>query len=85
MTNDPCSANDTDCKAAVEELYQFLDGELTDEKRASITGHLDACAPCLDAFEFHSELKAVVSQKCRTELPTGLRDRVFEALRALDS
>lgn len=85
MTHDPCAANPTDCKTAVEELYVFLDGELTDEKRASITSHLDACAPCLDAFEFHSELKTVVSQKCRTELPSGLKERVFEALRALDT
>lgn len=85
MNQDPCSANDVDCKAAVEELYQYLDGELTSEKRTSITAHLDACAPCLDAFEFHHELKVVVSQKCRTALPPGLRDRVFDALRALDS
>ena len=85
MTHDPCSANSTDCKAAVEELYEFLDGELTDAKRASISDHLHACAPCLDAFEFHGELKTVVSQKCRTELPSGLRDRVLDALRALDT
>lgn len=84
MTPDPCSENDTDCKQAVEELYEFLGGELTPEKRESIKVHLDACPPCLTAYEFHSELKVVVSQKCRTELPVGLRDRVFDALRALD-
>ena len=84
MTQDPCSADSTDCKAAVEELYEYLDGELTPAKRASIGEHLDACAPCLHAFDFHSELRTVVSQKCRTELPSGLRDRVFDALRALD-
>lgn len=84
MTQDPCSANDIDCRAAVEELYEYLDGELTTEKRVFITEHLDACGPCLDAFEFHSELKIVVSEKCRTELPSGLRERVFDALRALD-
>jgi mycothiol system anti-sigma-R factor len=85
MTTDPCSENDADCREAVKELYVFLDGELTPEKRASIDAHLDACSPCLTAYEFHSELKVVVSQKCRTELPAGLRDRVFDALRALDS
>lgn len=85
MSQDPCSANDIDCKAAVEELYVFLDGELTVEKRTSITEHLDACAPCLDAFEFHHELKILVSQKCRSDLPPGLRDRVLDALRALGS
>jgi mycothiol system anti-sigma-R factor len=85
MTEDPCTANDIDCRAAVQDLYEYLDGELTAEMRTSISDHLDACAPCLDAFEFHNELKMLVGQKCRTELPTGLRDRVFDALRALDT
>jgi len=80
---DACSAND--CKEAVEQLYEFLDGELTPEKRTSISDHIDACGHCLDAYEFHAELKTVISEKCRTDLPPGLRDRVFDALRALDS
>ena len=84
-TTEPCSASSLDCKEAVEELYEFLSGELTDDKRASIRDHLDACAPCLQAYEFHADLKSVISEKCKTELPTGLRDRVFDALRALDS
>lgn len=85
MTDDPCAVNPSDCREAVEELYEFLGGELTPEKRASIGEHLDACGHCLDAYEFHSELKTVVSEKCRSSLPDGLRDRVFDALRALDS
>lgn len=83
-TDDPCAASPGDCKAAVEQLYEFLDGELTPEKRASISGHIDACEGCLDAYEFHTELKTVISEKCRTDLPDGLRQRVFDALRALD-
>lgn len=85
ITDDPCAADSSDCKQAVEQLYEFLDGELTAEKRTSIAGHLDACGHCLDAFEFHTELKTVISEKCRTDLPDGLRDRVFDALRALDT
>ena len=84
-SDDPCAANPSDCKEAVEQLYEFLDGELTPEKRSSISDHIDACGHCLDAYEFHTDLKAVISEKCRTDLPLGLRDRVFDALRALDS
>lgn len=83
--SDACAANPSDCKDAVEQLYEFLDGELTPEKRASISRHIDACGHCLDAYEFHTELKTVISKKCHTDLPVGLRDRVFDALRALDS
>lgn len=84
-SDDPCVANPSDCREAVEQLYAFLDGELTAEKRTSISNHIDACGHCLDAYEFHTELKTVISKKCHTDLPVGLRDRVFDALRALDS
>lgn len=83
--DDPCASNPSDCKDAVEQLYEFLDGELTQQKRTSISDHIDACGHCLDAYEFHTELKSVIGEKCRTDLPEGLRDRVFDALRALDS
>lgn len=85
IAGDPCAATASGCKEAVEQLYEFLDGELTDERRTSIGLHIDGCGHCLDAYEFHAELKTVISQKCRTELPDGLKDRVFNALRALDS
>ncbi len=85
MTDDPCAQNPGDCRQAIEELYEFLDGELTQGNRASIDRHLDDCSHCFDAFEFQAELKALVSQKCRSELPDGLKNRVFAALRALDN
>ena len=81
--DDPC-ANPDACRDAVAELFVFLDGELTSDRKATIGRHLDDCGHCLETFEFHSELRAVVSQKCRTELPAGLKDRVLGALRALD-
>ena len=83
--SDPCAANPSDCLQAVEELYGYLDGELTSEKRNSISQHLDDCSNCLGAYDFHSELKRLVSEKCRAELPESLRSRVFDALRALDT
>lgn len=82
-TDDPCADPDG-CREAVAELYTYLDGELTQERKSIIGEHLDSCGHCLDAYEFHSELRVVISQKCRTELPSGLRDRVLGALRALD-
>ena len=82
-SDDPCADPDS-CREAVAELFTFLDGELTSDRKATIGRHLDDCGHCLEMFEFHSELRAVVSQKCRTELPAGLKDRVLGALRALD-
>jgi mycothiol system anti-sigma-R factor len=72
-----------DCAGALEELYSFLDGELTAERRTHIRAHLDGCQDCYEAFDFEAELRIVVSTKCRDEVPEQLRDRVADALRKL--
>lgn len=64
------------CEAALHELYHFLDGELTDERRALISSHLDGCTTCLGAFDFESELRRVVAERCRETVPTHLRERI---------
>ena len=53
------------CEDALHELYHFLDGELTDDRRALISTHLDDCSSCLGVFDFEAELRHVVSQRCR--------------------
>ena len=70
----------SDCNDALHELYEFLDGELTDERRAAIQHHLSACSPCLEAFDFQAELKIVVASKCRDEVPDALKARIAGAL-----
>lgn len=68
------------CDEAIDKLYWFLDGELTDERRRLIQQHLDECSPCLGAFDFEAELKAVVATRCREQVPEGLRQRVTAIL-----
>lgn len=72
-----------ECIAAAELLYQYMDGELTEERRVLITHHLDDCPPCLDAFGFESELRTVIAKRCRDRVPPQLRERVAEAIRQL--
>lgn len=69
-----------DCNDSLQQLYEFLDGELTDVKRADIRHHLDECSPCLERFDFQAELKAVIAQKCHEEVPQSLRDRIAAKL-----
>jgi mycothiol system anti-sigma-R factor len=69
-----------DCQEAIQTLYYFLDGELTEDRRKDIQHHLEACSPCLEAFDFEAELKIVIARKCRDQVPTALRDRVARAL-----
>jgi anti-sigma factor (TIGR02949 family) len=67
---------DTPCQSAIAELYLFLDGELTPDKRTQIKTHLDDCSPCFEAFDFEVELRNVISTRCRDEVPDSLREAV---------
>lgn len=69
-----------DCQDALQTLYHYLDGELTPERRVAIQRHLSQCAPCLHAFDFESELKAVVARSCRDQVPESLRKRVADVI-----
>lgn len=68
------------CEEALYELYHFLDGELTDDRRSLISSHLDGCTSCLGAFDFEAELRKVVAQRCRDTVPDGLRQRIAKAI-----
>jgi mycothiol system anti-sigma-R factor len=66
-----------DCNETLRELETFLDDELTDDNRSAIRAHLDGCVDCLQAFDFHAELREVIAEKCRDEeLPLGLMDKL---------
>ena len=71
---------DPECREALDRLYHYLDGELTDSRRRQIKEHLDTCLPCLEAFDFEAELKMLIASRCRDDVPTHLRLRVVEAL-----
>jgi len=64
----------------VHQLYDFLDGELTEERRREITVHLDYCAPCAGAAEFEAELRAVIASRCKDRVPDALIRRIAEAI-----
>jgi mycothiol system anti-sigma-R factor len=64
------------CDDAVYELYTFLDGELTEERRGEIRRHLDDCPPCFEQFDFEAELRQVIASKCKDTVPEELRRRI---------
>ena len=69
-----------DCDEAVHVLYHYLDGELTDERRAVIQAHLESCPPCFEGYEFEFELRQVIARKCRDDVPPDLRSRIAAAI-----
>jgi mycothiol system anti-sigma-R factor len=70
-----------DCDDTLRELDAFLDDELSDDMRDGIHQHLDGCVDCLQAVDFHAELKQVIAAKCgHDELPPGLVARLEQCL-----
>jgi anti-sigma factor (TIGR02949 family) len=74
--------DDIDCTRALHALYEFLDGELTSERRAFIEYHLNGCPQCFSAFDFEAELRIVVRSRLQTEVPGELVSRIAVALDA---
>ena len=66
-----------DCNETLRELELFLDHELTENAREVIHAHLEGCPDCLQAFDFHAELRIVIASKCRNdEMPPGLMAKI---------
>ena len=76
--NDPFQKHE--CIEALHEIYLYMDGQLTEERRTVIRQHLDDCPPCGGAFDFESELRMVISRRCRDTVPDELRQRIANAL-----
>lgn len=71
-----------ECREALHELYGYLDGELTPEKREAIERHLDQCLPCAEPYDFEAELREVIRRKCQEQVPESLVAKVRAALAA---
>ncbi len=69
-----------ECREALHELYGYLDGELTPERRAAIHRHLDECQPCAEPYDFEAALRAVIRRKCQEQVPESLMHKVRAAL-----
>jgi anti-sigma factor (TIGR02949 family) len=75
-------AEKMDCTAAMRQLWDYLDGELTDERMAAVRAHLDRCAGCLPSADFERAfLEALAGCKSRECAPERLRRKIFERLR----
>jgi mycothiol system anti-sigma-R factor len=68
------------CDDALHELYHYLDGQLTDDRRTAIQRHLDDCPPCYEAFDFETELRVVIARKCQESVPEHLKQRIADAI-----
>ena len=71
----------TDCRKAMEQLWDYLDGELTDARMAAVRGHLAGCSGCFSHAHFSETFLAALA-RCRVTdpMPRSVRDRVLACL-----
>ncbi|HEY2215537.1 MAG TPA: mycothiol system anti-sigma-R factor [Acidimicrobiales bacterium] len=80
MAEDGLFGKTMNCDEAVHQLYHYLDGELTDERRKEITDHLNFCGPCGGAAEFEAELRQVIANHCKDHVPESLIQKIAKAI-----
>ncbi|MDQ6885843.1 MAG: zf-HC2 domain-containing protein [Gemmatimonadota bacterium] len=70
-----------DCLSAMQQLWDYLDGELTADRMAAVREHLAVCQRCFPHYDFERAfLDAVKRTKGSALAPGGLRARVVTAL-----
>ena len=78
----PGTGEPLDCDAVMRQLWDYLDGELTDERMDAIRAHLALCARCYPQAEFERTFLETLARVRREHSDyVGLRARVIEALR----
>jgi mycothiol system anti-sigma-R factor len=80
VAEDALFGETVNCDDAVHQLYHYLDGELTEERRQQISEHLNYCGPCGGAAEFEAELRQVIANRCKDHVPESLIRRIAEAI-----
>lgn len=64
------------CSRAAEQVYFYLDNEMSRYRRWRVERHLRKCPPCLSQFDFEAEFKQVVRRKSQDPAPPELIDRL---------
>ena len=73
-----------DCTEVVQQLWDYLDGELTDDKMTQVRAHLKACRGCFPHFDFEKAfLDAIARSKEEHVTPEELRRKVMAKVRLM--
>ncbi|MEP7382048.1 MAG: zf-HC2 domain-containing protein [Gemmatimonadota bacterium] len=72
-----------DCRSAMQQLWDYVDGELTPERMQLVRRHLTECAHCHPHEEFAQRFIAVLkATREERRCPNEVRAKVMATLRA---
>ena len=67
----------TDCSKVLDQMFEYLDGELGEPDLHLVQEHLDECAPCMTEHDVDKVVKALIRRSCGGEVaPETLRNKI---------
>jgi len=70
--------HDADCREILDQVYSYLDSEITRDDVDRIQHHLAECGPCLRHYDLENALKALVRRSCASDhAPVDLRTKII--------
>ena len=70
--------SEVDCAEVLDQVYEYLNGELGDDSIERVKGHLDDCSHCLREFGIEDEVRKLVATSCACETaPDRLRKQII--------
>ncbi|HWB71563.1 MAG TPA: zf-HC2 domain-containing protein [Egibacteraceae bacterium] len=73
------------CSDAVQQLWDFLEREVSAEDAARIEEHLNVCRRCCGELEFAEELRRFLASHARPEMPDDVEGRLTAFLHGIES
>lgn len=67
------------CRALLERLSDYLDGELPDDACAHLEAHVADCEPCVRYLDSLRRTVGIVGRIAPPEVPEEIRSRLLEA------
>jgi anti-sigma factor RsiW len=64
------------CKRVLDELSNFIDGDIDPELKGEIEGHLKTCSRCSVLYDSLRKMLVIVADERRFEIPLGYSERL---------
>lgn len=68
------------CDQVIAQLWEYIDGEISEERARLIRAHLDACGHCFPQHDYQRAFLGFLRLHSNSPVPPSLRRRVFEGL-----
>lgn len=77
--------NNIRCEDVLQEISNYIDGEVPPELRVRMENHLAGCAHCHAILDGTKNIIALVADGRLFELPLGLASRLYRKVRETDN